>query len=69
MARTECLSDAQLAFIEHLLPSVSEQGGRPFRNNRWFVGCIVYRYRVGVPCLPIRAVADDLETSLPLSGR
>ncbi|WP_430335888.1 hypothetical protein [Rhodococcus sp. ACT016] len=52
MSRTEYLSHAQWAFIEPLLPSVSEQGERPFRNNRRVVEGIVYRYWVGVPCLP-----------------
>ncbi|SDD41317.1 transposase [Rhodococcus tukisamuensis] len=34
MSRTEYLSDAQWALIEPLLPSVGEQGGRPFRNKK-----------------------------------
>ncbi|WP_420030257.1 IS5 family transposase [Rhodococcus maanshanensis] len=56
------MSDAQWALIEPLLPSVGEQGGRPFRNNRQVVEGIVYRYRVGVPWRDVPAEFGSWQT-------
>ncbi|MBP1162912.1 transposase [Rhodococcus sp. PvR099] len=68
MSRTEYLSDAQWALIEPLPPSVGEQGGRPFRNNRQVVEGIVYRYRVGVPWRDVPAEFGPWQTMTRYAG-
>lgn len=49
LSPSTCKARRQRKSLDPLLPSVGEQGGRPFRNNRQVIEGIIYRYRVGVP--------------------
>ena len=48
MSREVCLTDAQWARIELLMPSSDGLRGRPFRDHRQVLEGIIYRFRTGI---------------------
>lgn len=49
MARRYALRDGQWERIEHLLPGRAGSVGMTAKDNRLFVGAVLYRYRAGIP--------------------
>jgi putative transposase len=49
MIRTGVISDALWEMIEPVLPSGAGRRGRPWRDHRWVLEAIAWRFRTGCP--------------------